>query len=256
MDKYRQTGGRLGAYIRSKQPTTQQIQALLGDLLSNDELLIPAKDAVARPGFKQLASLAGSGTGSVQRNALLQELARAYLPSVVNDLSKLLNGMLDIGETKGSREPKKREKEQLPEDPWNSYLQEAKDSASQDPAITVNQLAADLGVNSDIILGILISNGIVATATQIIDPSAAEVVAEALRSSSYFADSVQRGNELEEEMNKARTQKEKQKRLSASEICDENLWNRQRDPEVDRRFLEAWNLRWFNKKYRPRLEKD
>jgi hypothetical protein len=256
MDKYRLTGGRLGAYIRSKQPTTQQIQALLGDLLSNDELLIPAKDAVARPGFKQLASLAGSGTGTVQRNALLQELARAYLPSVVNDLKKLLNGMLDIGEAKDSSDLKEREKEQPTEDPWNTSSHEARSSASQNSVITINQLADELEVNSDIVLGILISKGIIATATQTIEPATAKEVVEALRSSSYFVDSAKRGKELRDEMVKVRIQKEKQKRLSASEICDENLWNRQRDPDVDRRFLEAWNLRWFNKKYRPRLEKD
>jgi hypothetical protein len=38
------------------------------------------------------------------------------------------------------------------------------------------------------------------------------------------------------------------KRLNASEICGENLWNKPRDPEVDKALSKAWNLRWFNKK--------
>lgn len=54
-------------------------------------------------------------------------------------------------------------------------------------------------------------------------------------------------------MANSKSSKEEAKRLAASAICEETLWNRQRDPEIDKRFLEAWNLRWFNKRYRPRL---
>ena len=46
---------------------------------------------------------------------------------------------------------------------------------------------------------------------------------------------------------------EKVKSLKPSEVCNENLWNRTRNPERDRAFLKAWNLGWFNKTYRPRL---
>lgn len=46
------------------------------------------------------------------------------------------------------------------------------------------------------------------------------------------------------------------KRLPGSEVCDKNLFNPMRDPEKDKAFLEAWNLRWFNRRYRPRLESD
>jgi hypothetical protein len=38
MNKFRQAGKRLGAYIQASDPSTQQIQALLSDLLADDEL--------------------------------------------------------------------------------------------------------------------------------------------------------------------------------------------------------------------------
>lgn len=101
MTKYRQVGGRLGAYIRANDPSTQQIQGLLGDLLAEDELLNPMRDVVARPLFAALRDRIGSGAGEVQRDALLQELARSYLPGVVDGVGQLVNGMLDqpAGET-------------------------------------------------------------------------------------------------------------------------------------------------------------
>ncbi len=92
---YRQVGGRLGAYIRSNNPTTQQIQGLLADLLTGDELLLPMRDLVARKCFINLQPFAGSGRGIVQREACLQELARSYLPIVVDQISQVINGMLD-----------------------------------------------------------------------------------------------------------------------------------------------------------------
>lgn len=46
------------------------------------------------------------------------------------------------------------------------------------------------------------------------------------------------------------------KRISPSEYCDENLFNRTHSPERDKAFLKAWNIGWFNKRYRPRLNDD
>ena len=95
MSTYRIVGGRLGAYIRSNNPSTQQIQGFLGDLLANDELLLPMRDVVARPSFTALRDFAGSGGGVIQRDALLQDLARSYLSNVVDGVGQLINGMLD-----------------------------------------------------------------------------------------------------------------------------------------------------------------
>ena len=95
MTKYRQVGGRLGAYIRANHPSTQQIQGLLADLLAGDPLLPTMREVVAMPAFAALQGLAGSGGGVVQRDALLQELAKRYLPAVVDEAGQLVNGMLD-----------------------------------------------------------------------------------------------------------------------------------------------------------------
>ena len=92
---YRQIGGHLGAYLRANNPNTQQIQALLSDVLTGDELLLPMRDLVARKCFINLQPFAGSGGGIVQRDACLQELARSYLPIVVDRISQVINGMLD-----------------------------------------------------------------------------------------------------------------------------------------------------------------
>ena len=96
MTLYRQAGGRLAAYIRSSEPTTQQIQAFLGDLLTSDDLLVPSRDLVGRQSFLRLKDLVGTGTGIAQRDACLRELSRIYLPSIVRRLGELVNGMLDL----------------------------------------------------------------------------------------------------------------------------------------------------------------
>lgn len=96
MDRYRQLGESLGVYIRVNNPSTQQMQAFLGDFLANDELLLPLRDVVARPSFGALAALAGSGNGTVQRDAIVQELARSYLPAVVSNVKRVLTGMLAL----------------------------------------------------------------------------------------------------------------------------------------------------------------
>lgn len=98
MDKYGHVGKQLGIYILANAPRIQQIQGLLSDLLIDDDLLVPMRDAVSRPTFLSLYELIGSGRGSLQRDALLQDLSRSYLPVVVAQIRVLLNGMLNIEE--------------------------------------------------------------------------------------------------------------------------------------------------------------
>lgn len=93
---YREVGARLGAYIRTNNPSTQQIQGLLADLLAGNELLPTMKEVVSLPSFHGIQALTGSGGGAVQRDALLQELGRRYLPSVLEEVAQTINGMLDI----------------------------------------------------------------------------------------------------------------------------------------------------------------
>lgn len=194
MTKYRQVGGRLGAYIRTGSPSTQQIQGLLADLLVGDELLPTMREVVGCATFHALQNLAGSGCGAVQRDVLLNQLSRRYLPVVIEDVNELINGMLDLKQVpfKGSADD-------------GINITENPDQDSQDPWSSSHSVSADVdGPN---------------------------------RVSRDTGSSAPR-------------------QLSPSEICDETIWNAQRDPDIDKRFLKAWNLRWFNKRYRPRLERD
>lgn len=101
MASYREIGGRLGGYIRGNNPSTQQIQSLLSDLLANDELLLPMRDLVSRPCFARLKACAGSGIGIIHRDACLQELTKSYLPIIVSGIRDVINGVLDLPNQEG-----------------------------------------------------------------------------------------------------------------------------------------------------------
>lgn len=126
MNKYRQVGGLLGAYLRSGSPTTQQIQSFLGDHLADDDLLLPIKDAVARPAFAGIQELVGTGGGSVQRDALLQDLSRSYLPEVVQNIRDLLNGVLDQSQAEAGQQKRLIDEDAIPDktpvrELWSPY---------------------------------------------------------------------------------------------------------------------------------------
>jgi hypothetical protein len=104
MNKYILIGSRLGAYIRSNNPSTPQVQALLADLLYDDDLLSPMREVVLRPSFSALIEAGGSGRGTVQRQALLQEISHLYLPKIVNEIGQLINGLLDLSESNTNTE--------------------------------------------------------------------------------------------------------------------------------------------------------
>jgi hypothetical protein len=53
------------------------------------------REVATTSAFLALQELAGSGGGSIQRDALVQELAARYLPVVVDEVRQLVNGMLD-----------------------------------------------------------------------------------------------------------------------------------------------------------------
>ena len=251
MNKYSQLGDRLGGYIRANNPSTQQLRAFLGDLLANDELLLPMRDVVARPSFGTLAALAGSGTGTAQREALLQELSRSYLPTVVSDVKCVVTGMLALAANGASSYSRSSSSSQDKADLWDTTPPERQQSPGTRSGITVNQLAEELKATNSEVIGILFARGIVATGTQVLDREAVKIVLDGLCESEEKRE--EKSADLQKEMVNAKRSKEEAKRLAASAICDETLWNRQRDPEMDKRFLEAWNLPWFNKRYRPRL---
>ena len=97
---YRVIGARLAAYLRQRSdaaPSAARLQALVADLAaSHTELTVPLKELVSRPGFQALVPRAGSASGALQRDALLQELSSTFASPVVAALAELLNGFLDL----------------------------------------------------------------------------------------------------------------------------------------------------------------
>ena len=260
MHNYRQVGGKLAAYMRANDPSTQQIQALLSDLLAGDDLLLPMRDAVSRPGFSALMALAGSGAGTVERQALLQELGRFYLPIVIEGVGTVLAGMLDLASSGSASAGSSPGRDEDKFDPWQDASYKSRVPWDTKGWVTIQDLAVYLGVETDNIIRFLHGRGILATASQTIDPEAVLAVLEELdrpraekKQEECAEDLVKLMGDLRS--GTARRESHESKRLSSA-ICDDTIWNPQRDPELDKRFLEAWNLRWFNKRYRPRLEKD
>ena len=97
---YRRIGADLARYVRQQEgrwPSASALQGVVADLVAGQaELLLPLRDLVNRPTFRTLAGLAGSGSGVVQRDALLQELSRTFAPALLTALRETLNGFLDL----------------------------------------------------------------------------------------------------------------------------------------------------------------
>ena len=99
-NRYRGIGAQLASYLRSRDgllPESSVLQAVVADLAGSDtELVLPLKALVSKPGFCSLAALAGSGTGEIYRNALLMEMKATFTPQVLDALSELIDGLLDL----------------------------------------------------------------------------------------------------------------------------------------------------------------
>lgn len=97
---YRRIGADLARFVRQQGgqlPSASALQGVVADLVAGQaELLLPLRDLVNRPAFRTLAGLAGSGSGVVQRDALLQELSRTFAPALLTALRETLNGFLDL----------------------------------------------------------------------------------------------------------------------------------------------------------------
>jgi len=78
--------------------STSVLQGLIADLTAeNHELYAILKDLVGRQSFKVLLPLAGTGTGRLEKDALIQEINRVYLPAVCYQVSQFLDGFLGLG---------------------------------------------------------------------------------------------------------------------------------------------------------------
>ncbi len=100
--RLRTLGQRLALYVRSgnKPVSRTALQAVTADLTAEyPELSQPLGDLVGRPGFRALLPLASQGRGTVEREALIQDAARIYLPGVTEALREVLGGFLELPET-------------------------------------------------------------------------------------------------------------------------------------------------------------
>lgn len=98
--QYRAVGGRLGVFVRQQPgglPSVSALQAVVADLAAEQgQLVLPLKDLVSRPAFPALAAKAGSGSGAVERQALLQTMEATFAPALVEALGEILSGFLDL----------------------------------------------------------------------------------------------------------------------------------------------------------------
>lgn len=143
--QHRAIGGRLAVVLRQsqgQQKTPAALQAIAADLLGErTELLVPLKELVSRPGFRQLITKAGSGSGAVERRALLVDLEKTFSPAVITALEELLAGFLDLPSAAVSAAP-----EQRPEPTSGARVQEKESFPQQRAGKKVNPVALAVSV--------------------------------------------------------------------------------------------------------------
>ena len=98
-DQLRSLGKQLGEYVarqREMPPAPAALQGVVADLTAGQsDLQAPLRDLVSRQGFAALLPHARLGGGSIQRDALIQEISRVYHPDVLLQVEEVLNGFLD-----------------------------------------------------------------------------------------------------------------------------------------------------------------
>jgi hypothetical protein len=103
----RSLGAQLAKYVRDRPGSSAHsisaMQSVIADLTADQpDIGTPLRDLVARTQFQTLIPLAASGTGEIQRNALIGEVRRIYNPDVVFALQEFLNGFLECSGGSGA----------------------------------------------------------------------------------------------------------------------------------------------------------
>jgi hypothetical protein len=98
--RWRELGQRLARTLsQSSSPisTPARLQGLVADLAADQqELLLPLKDLVSRPAFQALIPRAGSGSGAVQRDVLIQAMEATFSRRVIQAIAEVLDGFLNL----------------------------------------------------------------------------------------------------------------------------------------------------------------
>ena len=143
--QYRAIGGRLALYVRQQQsglPPVSTLLAVAADLAGEQgQLVLPLRELVSRPSFPSLAAKAGSGSGSLERQALLQSMEATFAPALIAALGEILSGFLDLpaGPTPSQNTSQPSQKPVTakfpPGNPTPNYTVHTEiSSANQDPA--------------------------------------------------------------------------------------------------------------------------
>jgi hypothetical protein len=78
-------------------PPVSTLLAVAADLAGEQsQLVLPLRELVNRPSFPSLAGKAGSGSGSLERQAFLQSMEATFSPALIAALGEILSGFLDL----------------------------------------------------------------------------------------------------------------------------------------------------------------
>lgn len=104
---YLSIGKKLSAYLQGtgrRLPEPQVLNAVVSDFAGgDDDILIPIKTLLAKPAFREMARLAGTGKGEVQKLSLLHQLEGIFSEPVIIRLGYFLDGFLGISSTPGNQ---------------------------------------------------------------------------------------------------------------------------------------------------------
>lgn len=105
-ETHRAIGQRLADFVRAQGeqlPPPAVLQGVVSDLAAGEvDLVLPLKHLIAMPGFRAVACKAGSGSGALERDALLQSLGDLFSTRISGALTEVLTGFLDLPDSPGA----------------------------------------------------------------------------------------------------------------------------------------------------------
>ncbi len=115
--QYRAIGASLAIFVREhgNNCDSSVLTGVVADLVGDQtELLLPLKDLVSRPGFRALATKAGSGSGQLESDALLHQVKTIFSEKILEGLEELLGGFLDLPAGKNAEKLWPNQKDENP----------------------------------------------------------------------------------------------------------------------------------------------
>ena len=98
----RQLGSQIAQFVQTQAVAARSpgtMQGVIADLTASyPYLAAPLRDLTGRQAFHALIPFALSGRGSIQRDALIQEISRIYHPEMVVMLEDVINGFLETSD--------------------------------------------------------------------------------------------------------------------------------------------------------------